>query len=173
LLGAFSRPFGGWVSDRVGGARLTLWVFLGMAGGIALIMLALQRQSFPLYLLSFIALFVLTGIGNGSTYRMIPMIFSAEAKKKAVADGVDPTTVADSAKRQAGAAIGVIGAVGAFGGFLLQQALRLANVHLGSMAPAFWAYAVAFVAMAGVTWWFYLRTSFAVQQAPSLAYANV
>ncbi len=173
LVGSFSRPFGGWVSDKVGGAKITLYVFGGMAVAVGLIMASLELKSFPLYLASFLLLFVLTGIGNGSTYRMIPSIFTASAKKLASETGADPATALASAKRQAGAAIGVIGAIGASGGYILQQALRLSNTHLGSMAPAFWAYAATFLAMAGVTWWCYLRASFAVNRAPSLAYANV
>ncbi|WP_280233595.1 nitrate/nitrite transporter [Nocardia cyriacigeorgica] len=173
LVGSFSRPFGGWVADKIGGAKITLTVFGGMAVAVALIMAALELKSFPLYLISFLLLFVLTGIGNGSTYRMIPSIFSAEAAKYAAEHDLDPAQAAASAKRQAGAAIGVIGAIGASGGYLLQQALRLSNTNFGSMAPAFWGYAAAFVVMAGVTWWFYLRSEFAVARVPSLAYANV
>ncbi|WP_072687194.1 MFS transporter [Rhodococcus marinonascens] len=173
LVGSFTRPFGGWLADRMGGARITFTVFVSQAVGIALIMVALEMHSFPLYLVAFLALFILTGIGNGSTYRMIPMIFSAQSKKRAAEIGQDPTEAAASAKRQAGAALGVVGAVGAFGGFLLQQALRLSNIHLGSMTPAFSAYAALFLVMGGVTWWFYLRSEFAVQRMPSLAYANV
>ncbi|WP_169814177.1 MFS transporter [Nocardia mexicana] len=173
FVGSFSRPFGGWISDRLTGARITLFVFGGMAVATVLIMASLSAKSFPLYLISFLLLFVLTGIGNGSTYRMIPSIFIAESKRRASEAGEDPASALISAKRQAGAAIGVIGAVGASGGWLLQQALRLSNNHFGSMSPAFWAYAVAFLAMGAVTWWFYLRSSFAVSRAPSLAYADV
>ncbi|WP_280437131.1 MFS transporter [Nocardia carnea] len=173
FVGSFARPFGGWLSDKLGGARITIMVFGGMAVAVALIMAALEMKSFPLYLAAFLVLFVLTGIGNGSTYRMIPSIFSAEAAKFASERGIEPADAAASAKRQAGAAIGVIGAVGAFGGFVLQQALRLSNTNFGSMEPAFWAYAGAFLVMAGVTWWFYRRTSFAVTRVPSLAYANI
>ncbi|WP_280462728.1 nitrate/nitrite transporter [Nocardia carnea] len=173
FVGSFARPFGGWLSDKLGGARITLMVFGGMAVAVALIMAALELKSFPLYLAAFLILFVLTGIGNGSTYRMIPSIFSAEAAKFAAERGIEPAEAAASAKRQAGAAIGVIGAVGAFGGFVLQQALRLSNTNFGSMEPAFWAYAGAFLVMGGVTWWFYRRTSFAVTRVPSLAYANI
>ncbi|WP_024799783.1 MFS transporter [Nocardia sp. BMG51109] len=173
FVGSFSRPFGGWVGDKLGGARITYYVFGSMAVATALIMISLSLKSFPLYLLSFLLLFVLTGIGNGSTYRMIPTIFGAEARRRAEANGEDPDGAVASAKRQAGAAIGVVGAVGAAGGWLLQQALRESNTHFGSMAPAFWSYAVAFLVMATVTWWCYLRSSFAVRRAPSLAYANV
>jgi NNP family nitrate/nitrite transporter-like MFS transporter len=173
LVGSFARPFGGWLSDRVGGAKLTFGVFVGLAVGIISIMLSLEIKSFPLYLASFVALFVITGVGNGSTYRMIPMIFSASVRRRAAETGMPVAEAQASAKRQAGAAIGVIGATGASGGFILQQALRLSNVHLGSMAPAFWIYAGVFVVMASVTWWFYLRSTFAVSRIPSLAYANV
>ncbi|WP_280305461.1 nitrate/nitrite transporter [Nocardia neocaledoniensis] len=173
LVGSFSRPFGGWVSDKIGGAKITVFVFSGMAVAVALIMVALDLKSFPLYLAAFLLLFVLTGIGNGSTYRMIPSIFSATAKKHASEHGLDLTEANASARRQAGAAIGVIGAIGASGGYLLQQALRLSNINFGTMAPAFWAYAGAFLVMAAVTWWYYLRSSFAIEKVPSLAYANV
>ncbi|MFE7721063.1 MFS transporter [Nocardia rhizosphaerihabitans] len=174
LVGSFSRPFGGWVADKVGGgAKITVYVFGGMSISVAFIVLAVDLKSFPLYLAAFLVLFVLAGIGNGSTYRMIPSIFNATAKKYASEHGIDIAEAAISAKRQAGAAIGVIGAVGAAGGFVVQQALRLSNVHLKTMAPAFWAYAVVFLVMATVTWWCYLRTSFATDRAPSLAYASV
>ncbi|WP_063001418.1 MFS transporter [Nocardia mikamii] len=173
FVGSLSRPFGGWIADRFTGARITVYVFTGMAGATALIVAALTVKNFPLYLISFLLLFVLSGIGNGSTYRMIPSIFGAEAKRRAAEYGQDPATALAAAKRQAGAAIGVVGAVGAAGGWVLQQALRESNIHFGGMAPAFWAYAVAFLVMGGLTWWFYLRSSFAVERVPSLAHAGV
>ncbi|MBL1076298.1 MFS transporter [Nocardia sp. 2] len=173
LVGSMSRPFGGFISDKVGGAKITLYVFGGMSLATLMIMAALAAKSFPLYLTAFLMLFILTGIGNGSTYRMIPSIFSAEAKRRASETGQDPAEALISAKRQAGAAIGVIGAVGASGGWLVQQALRLSNINFGSMNPAFTAYAVVFLGMAAATWWFYLRASFATDRVPSLAYANV
>ncbi|MBD8506648.1 NarK/NasA family nitrate transporter [Hoyosella sp. G463] len=174
LLGSFSRPFGGWLADRVGsGARLTALVFVGLSVGVAAIMASLAIGSFALYLASFIVLFIITGIGNGSAYRMIPTIFAASARSRAAETGQPLDEAIASGKRQAAAAIGVIGSIGAFGGFILQQALRLSNVHLGTMEPAFWAYAGVFLVMAAVTWWFYLRSSFAMQRVPNLAYANV
>ncbi|MEC3952326.1 nitrate/nitrite transporter [Nocardia sp. CDC153] len=173
LVGSMSRPFGGWIADKLSGAKITLYVFGGMAIATALIVASLSAKSFPLYLASFLLLFVFSGIGNGSTYRMIPMIFTAEARRHASETGQDINEALTSAKRQAGAAIGVIGAIGAAGGWILQQALRLSNTHYHSMNPAFWGYVVAYLAMGALCWWFYLRSSFAVGRAPSLAHANV
>lgn len=173
FVGSMSRPFGGWVADKLGGARITVYVLGGMAVATLLTIASLSAKNFPLYLISFLLLFVLTGIGNGSTYRMIPMIFNAEARRRAAETGQEIDEALVSAKRQAGASLGVIGAVGAAGGWVLQQVLRLSNEHYGSMNPAFWGYAVLYLAMAGVTWWFYLRSSFATDRLPSLAGANV
>ncbi|MGW4122914.1 MFS transporter [Nocardia sp. NPDC004711] len=173
LVGSMSRPFGGWIADKLSGAKITLYVFGGMAVAAALIVASLSAKNFPLYLISFLLLFVFSGVGNGSTYRMIPMIFTAEARRHASETGQDIGAALISAKRQAGAAIGVIGAIGAAGGWILQQALRLSNTHYHSMNPAFWGYVVAYLAMGAICWWFYLRSSFAVGRAPSLAHANV
>ncbi|MBU3063517.1 MFS transporter [Nocardia sp. NEAU-G5] len=173
LVGSLSRPFGGWIADRLTGARITAYVFVGMAAATVLTVIGLSAKSFPLYLVAFLLLFVLSGVGNGSTYRMIPSIFGAEAARRASEAGRDPSTAVIAAKRQAGAAIGVVGAVGASGGWLLQQVLRESSIHFGGMAPAMWLYVVEFLVLGGVTWWFYLRSAFAVDRIPSLAYANV
>jgi len=173
FVGSLSRPFGGWIADRMTGARITAYVFVGMAAATVLTVIGLSAKNFPLYLIAFLLLFVLTGIGNGSTYRMIPSIFGAEAARRAAEAGQDPATATIAAKRQAGAAMGVVGAVGAAGGWLLQQVLRESSIHFGGMAPAMWLYAAAFLALGGVTWWFYLRTAFAVSRIPSLARADV
>ena len=61
LVGSLTRPLGGWLADRTGGAKITLIVFVSMAGGIALIMAALKIHNFPMYLVAFLAVFVLTG----------------------------------------------------------------------------------------------------------------
>jgi NNP family nitrate/nitrite transporter-like MFS transporter len=173
FVGSLSRPFGGWVADRMTGAKITLYVFGGMALATVLTIVGLSAKNFPLYLISFLLLFVLSGIGNGSTYRMIPSIFGAEAARRAVDAGQDPAGAAAAAKRQAGAAIGVVGAIGAAGGWVVQQVLRESSIHFHSMAPAMWLYTGVFLVLGGVTWWFYLRSAFAVGRMPSLAHANV
>ena len=123
LVGSVARPLGGWVSDRVGGARVTLACFAGMAGFTATAIAGVNAHSFALYYASYRAIFLFAGAGNGSTYRMIPCIFAALGRR----EGDDEQTRL-SFKRQAAAVIGIAGAIGAFGGFLIQVALRQASL---------------------------------------------
>src|SRR3954471_19849126 len=84
LVGSLIRPVGGWLADRVGGARTTFWNFIGMALCGTLVLLASQQVSLPLFFVGFVALFVLSGVGNGSTYKMIPAIFDSRRIANAV-----------------------------------------------------------------------------------------
>jgi NNP family nitrate/nitrite transporter-like MFS transporter len=100
LIGSLARPVGGWLSDRLGGARVTLGSFLGMACFTALAIDGVNAHSFPLFFGAYMFIFALSGIGNGSTYRMIPSIF-AELGRRAVARGSrDPDATKLSFKRQ-------------------------------------------------------------------------
>ncbi len=72
LLGSLIRPVGGWLADRYGGARITLWNFVAMAAATAILVVASMEKSLPLFVTVFVVLFVLSGLGNGSTYKMIP-----------------------------------------------------------------------------------------------------
>ncbi|PXY32466.1 MFS transporter [Prauserella muralis] len=172
LIGSVSRPFGGWLSDRLGGGRITLWNFAGLMIGTVGVLISVTQHNFALFFGSFILLFVLTGIGNGSTYRMIPMIFAAEARRTAGPDD-DPAAVAKAAKRQAGAVVGVAGAIGAFGGVLVNLVFKFSLEGGGTLTPALIAILAFYAVCVGTTWWFYLRSSFAVRRVPSLAYARV
>ncbi|SFQ17785.1 MFS transporter, NNP family, nitrate/nitrite transporter [Amycolatopsis arida] len=174
LIGSVSRPFGGWLADRVGGARITLLNFLGMAAGTVGVLVSVARHDFALFFGSFVLLFVLTGIGNGSTYRMIPMIFAAEGRRMAAEPGADAETAMASAKRQAAAVVGVAGAVGAFGGVLVNLVFKFSLEGTDRSLTSALVAILAFYAVCVVTtWWFYLRRSFAVKRAPSLAHAGV
>ena len=114
--------------------------------------------SFPAFLTSFLVLFVLTGIGNGAVYRMIPAVFQA---RYAGSGG------ATAARREAGACIGIASAVGAFGGFLVPRAFGSALEATGSIAAAFTLFLGFYVACLGVTWWCYLRRRVVAGQEPS------
>jgi NNP family nitrate/nitrite transporter-like MFS transporter len=194
LIGSIARPLGGWLADRVGGARVTLAVFLGEALFTVTAMIGVNQHNFPIFFGSFMVIFLLAGAGNGSTYRMIPCIFSALGRKEASEQGLDPKSTALDFKHQAAAVIGIAGAIGAFGGFLIQVVFRQASLGVSaavkaaptppeklavaqSMAdwsiPALYVFLAAYLVFAGMTWFFYLRTSFATDKVASLAHAAV
>lgn len=160
LIGSVSRPFGGWLADRFGGARISMAVFLGLAVGTVSLLVSIEVRSFALFFGSFIALFVLAGVGNGSTYRMIPAIFAAQ------------TDDLRSAKRQAAAVVGIAGAVGAFGGVLVNLVFKFSLEGSKTLAPALTAFLVFYGLCMATTWWFYMRRR-VFARVPSLAYAGV
>jgi NNP family nitrate/nitrite transporter-like MFS transporter len=170
LLGSLSRPLGGWLSDRLGGARVTFWNFVLMAACAGVLVVAGNSKSLGLYTVGFIALFVFSGIGNGSTYKMIPGIYRAKAHAE-VQSGMDETTALLKARRLSGALIGIAGAIGALGGVGINLAFRQSFATAKSGTPAvvgFLAfYAVCFV----VTWAVYLRR--APERSPRAALAAV
>ncbi|MFI8102777.1 MFS transporter [Streptomyces sp. NPDC086023] len=136
LLGSLSRPVGGRLADRFGGARVTFWNFLAMAAGTAVLLAASARGSFGLFIGAFTVLFVLSGLGNGSTYKMIPAVHAAEAER-AVAAGHDAAAAFTRSRRLSGAVIGIAGAVGALGGVGINFAFRTAYGTWGSGTAAF------------------------------------
>ncbi|MFJ4890252.1 nitrate/nitrite transporter [Streptomyces sp. NPDC088788] len=156
LLGSLVRPFGGRMADRWSGARVTLWTFAAMAVGTGVVLVASHQKSLPLFLTGFVALFVLSGIGNGSTYKMIPAIFQAKARI-AVAAGTHPETAERDARRRSSALIGLAGAVGAFGGVLVNIAFRQAFLAGASGDAAYWAFLAAYAVCFTLTWVVYLR----------------
>ncbi|MFS8101260.1 NarK/NasA family nitrate transporter [Lentzea alba] len=160
LIGSIARPAGGWLADRIGGAKVTLWTFVGLGLGTIGVMTSVDMKSFPLFFTSFIALFILAGVGNGSTYRMIPAIFKTQSDDD------------KSAKRQAAAVVGIAGAVGAAGGVLVNLVFKFSLEGSKTLTPALTAILVFYGLCLVTTWWFYLRrTVFA--ERPSLAYAGV
>ncbi|MGK5114526.1 MULTISPECIES: nitrate/nitrite transporter [unclassified Geodermatophilus] len=156
LLGSLIRPLGGSLADRFGGARITFWNFVAMALGAATVWTASQLESLPLFVVGFVTLFVLSGIGNGSTYKMIPAIFRTQAQQQ-VADGGDGAAADRHALRMSGALIGIAGAVGAFGGVLVNLAFRQSFLTTGTGDSAYLVFIAFYVACLVVTWVVYLR----------------
>jgi MFS transporter, NNP family, nitrate/nitrite transporter len=148
LLGSLIRPVGGALADRLGGARVTFWNFVAMAAGASIVLLASQLRSLPLYLIGFIALFIFSGIGNGSTYKMIPRIFSLK----------NPGDEHE-ARRLSGAVIGIAGAIGAFGGVLVNLAFRQSFLTYKTADAAYIAFIAFYALCVLVTWAVYLRSS--------------
>ncbi|MFG1739634.1 MFS transporter [Micromonospora chalcea] len=156
LIGSLIRPVGGQLADRLGGARVTFWNFVAMAAGAGLVLYAARDRSFPLYLAGFLALFVFSGIGNGSTYKMIPAIFRARAVAESELTG-DPEAAQRRARRLAGAVIGIAGAVGASGGVLVNVAFRQSFLASGTADAAYLAFIAWYALCFLVTWVVYLR----------------
>ncbi|MFC4532628.1 MFS transporter [Sphaerisporangium dianthi] len=173
LVGSLIRPLGGRLSDRLGGGRVTLWNFGAMGVAVALVGAGVSMHNFTFFFASYLVLVSLTGVGNGSTYRMIPAIFRAKA-----VEGVSPEDRAAydaavaSGKRDSSAAIGIISAIGAFGGFFINRGFGTSIAATGGAGAALAAFACFYVLCAGLTWFCYLRTVGA-RLAPSLATARV
>lgn len=142
-VGALIRPLGGWLSDKWGGARVTQWdTWLMVAATIgAGYVTFLARHSptpesyFVPFLLLFVLLFATTGIGNGSTFRMIPIIFP---------------------KEQAGPVLGWTSAIGAYGAYLIPTILAT-QIKGGTPEIALYGFAVYYATCLVVNWWFYAR----------------
>ena len=166
VLGSLSRPLGGWLSDRLGGGKVTLYTFGAMIAAAAWLVAAgeiddaapgpASGATMAAFIAGFIALFVLSGMGNGSTYKMIPSIF--EAKSRGLESLSAPEQRAWS-QRMSGALIGIAGAVGALGGVGVNVALRASYLSPAKSATmAFWVFLGFYVLCAVITWVAYVRT---------------
>jgi MFS transporter, NNP family, nitrate/nitrite transporter len=153
LVGSLSRPFGGKLADRFGGARVTVAAFGVMAAGALAVIWTLPLGNFWLFLGCFLLLFVASGVGNGSTYRMIPSVFAARGGSMSA----HTSSGSVSTQRKAAAALGLISAVGAYGGFLIPQVLNLSQGATGSYGTAFFGFVGAYVLFMAITSAVYLR----------------
>ncbi|MFA7436786.1 NarK family nitrate/nitrite MFS transporter [Castellaniella sp.] len=160
LVGALARPFGGWLSDRMGGARVTFWTFFWMVLGVIVVMFSLPSAqsagSFVGFLLGFLFLFFLTGIGNGSTFAMIPTIFTTLAERRHGPAG-DPVRAATEGSKESAAVLGFSGAMGAYGGFFIPKSFGTSFDLTGSPQAALLFFVVFYAVSLAVTWWYYSR----------------
>jgi NNP family nitrate/nitrite transporter-like MFS transporter len=121
----------------------------------------------------FLTLFVTTGIGNGSTFRMIPVIFRTERLKAARGQG--PEAEADAlrhARRDSAAVLGLSSAIGALGGYFIPRSFGASIKATGGPSTALGCFLVYYFLCIGLTWWYYRRRTFMTRHAPSLASAN-
>jgi NNP family nitrate/nitrite transporter-like MFS transporter len=162
LVGALVRPLGGWLSDKVGGARVTFWNFIAMAVGVIAVLQFLpshgQGGSFAGFLASFLFLFATSGIGNGSTFRMIPVIFLTERTREVV--GKSPQAKEQAVKdanKEAAAVLGFSSAVGAYGGFFIPKSYGTSISMTGGPDAALYCFIFFYVTCIAITWFFYSR----------------
>ncbi len=174
LVGSLSRPFGGLLADKVGGAIVTFFNFLAMGAATIGVLYFVNVKDFTGFLTMFLILFVTAGIGNGSTYRMIPSIFREENLQKAKGAGeASRATALKTASIESAAALGFIGAIGACGGYLIPRGFGASIAATGSTQLAFEGFLAFYVICVAVTWWFYLRKSFVSSSTANLAQARI
>jgi NNP family nitrate/nitrite transporter-like MFS transporter len=159
LVGAVSRSMTGWVSDRWGGGRVTLWVFCGMAVAVLAVLYFIsikdQPGAFVGFFVSFMALFTLTGIGNASTFQMIPAIMRKDMSR--LMPAADEPTRTRQAEMEAAAIIGFSSAIGAYGGFFIPKAYGTSIAMTGAVDGALWAFFVFYLTCIAITWAVYTR----------------
>lgn len=162
LVGALIRPVGGWLSDKIGGATVTFWNFMAMALGVIAVMHFLphdgQGGDFHGFLISFLFLFVTSGIGNGSTFRMIPVIFRTQNMRSVNASDKNAVNAAQKqASLESAAVLGFSSAIGAYGGFFIPKSFGTSIALTGGPEMAFYLFIAFYVTCILTTWWFYAR----------------
>ncbi|MCW2478751.1 NarK family nitrate/nitrite MFS transporter [Candidatus Symbiopectobacterium sp. NZEC135] len=161
LLGALARPVGGMLSDRFGGVRVTLINFILMALFSVLLYLSLAADghagSFAVFFGLFMLLFLTAGLGSGSTFQMIAVIFRRLTAERVKARGGSDDDALREAATDSAAALGFISAIGAIGGFFIPKAFGTSLELTGSPAGAIKVFILCYVVCVLVTWLFYGR----------------
>ncbi|MGV8839812.1 MAG: NarK family nitrate/nitrite MFS transporter [Bauldia sp.] len=155
LVGAVSRAATGWIADRYGGGRVTLWTFILMIPGVAGVLAFLAIDAFWGFFAMFMVLFFLSGVGNASTFQMIPAIMRKDMDRL-----MPKATVPDrlkAAEKESAAIIGFTSAVGAFGAFFIPTAYGTSIDVTGGPEAALWVFMAFYASCAVVTWFVYTR----------------
>ena len=162
LVGALVRPLGGWLADKMGGARVTLWNFVVMIaavfGVLAFIPVAGTEGNFYGFLAMFMLLFVTTGVGNGSTFRMIPVMFrTLHERSSAGQSAAIKEQAVKNAGKEAAAVLGFSSAVAAYGAFFIPKSFGTSMALTGGPQMALYVFIAYYVSCILVTWWWYSR----------------
>jgi NNP family nitrate/nitrite transporter-like MFS transporter len=161
LVGALVRPAGGWLSDKLGGARVTFWNFIAMVAGVLAVLQFMphggQGGNFNGFLIAFLFLFATSGIGNGSTFRMIPIIFLTERQRAAGKGRAEQDQAVKDANKEAAAVLGFSSAVGAYGGFFIPKSYGTSISMTGGPEAALYVFVGFYVTCIVMTWWYYSR----------------
>jgi len=159
LVGALSRAGTGWISDRFGGARVTMWTFAGMIAAVAGVLYFLSIKQAPGAFWGFFAMFILlfffTGVGNASTFQMIPAIMAREVPR--LMPQLDAAETRRQADRESAAIIAFTSAIAAYGAFFIPKSYGTSIAMTGGPEVALWAFLIFYVVCLAVTWFFYDR----------------
>jgi NNP family nitrate/nitrite transporter-like MFS transporter len=162
FVGAIIRPFGGWLADKLGGAAVTYWNFIVMAIAVGGVLYFLptgpSHGNFAGFLAMFMVLFLTTGIGNGSTFRMIPVIFLTERQRAAAGkDAAAQEQAVRDANKEAAAVLGFSAAMAAYGGFFIPKSYGTSIELTGGPEGALYLFIVFHLTCIAITWWYYAR----------------
>jgi len=153
---------------------VTFWNFVVMGIATFGVLHFVDARSFPGFLTMFLILFITTGVGNGSTFRMIPAIFRSEklASVEGMGGGIEAQAL-QAARIESAAVLGFTSAIGACGGYLIPRTFGASIKATGGPHLALAIFLAFYLTCVTLTWWYYMRKSFLAERAPSLARAGV
>lgn len=162
LVGALARVAGGIISDKLGGARVTLWTFFLMIGAVLGVIHFMPQGgvggNFWGFFSMFMLLFACTGVGNASTFRMIPVIFLTARQRDAAGKGaVAQQQAIIDANKEGAAVLGFTSAVAAYGAFFIPKSYGTSIALTGSPIAALWCFIGFYLSCIAITWWCYAR----------------
>ncbi|MDJ0390653.1 MFS transporter [Roseomonas sp. E05] len=159
LVGALARAMAGKPSDRFGGGRITLWVFVAMSLGTLGILYAIGMKgsptAFPAFFASFLFLFAASGVGNASTFQMIPAIMRKEVAR--LNPGRPAAELVKQSDKESAAIIGFTSAMAAYGAFFIPKSFGSSIAATGGAELALYGFLAFYVSCIAITWWFYTR----------------
>ena len=171
LLGSLARIYGGRLADRLGGSRVTLGILAGMILGTGLLVSistvadhSARTTTIMMagYVAGFLVLFLLSGMGNGSVFKLIPSVFEARSRSLDVSDAQRRNW----SRATSGSLIGICSAIGALGGVGINLALRESYLRSGTETSAYWLFLASYAVAALLTWARYVRRPTASRPVP-------
>ena len=159
LVGALARAASGKACDRIGGGRITFWVFIAMSVGVLGVLYAIGMKgsatAFPVFFTSFLFLFAATGVGNASTFQMIPAIMRKEVVR--LEPQMPTAEHVKQSDKESAAIIGFTSAIAAYGAFFIPKSFGTSIATTGGPEAALYAFLGFYVSCIAITWWFYTR----------------
>jgi len=169
LVGAVSRALTGWLSDKFGGQHVTHYVFLALAAGVLAVLQSVgsfgAEPSFPIFFASFLWLFFWTGVGNASTFQMIPAIVRTDMPR--LMPGADEAARVKASEMESAAIVGFTSAIAAYGGFFIPKAFGDSLKATGDPQNALWVFFGFYISCVAVNWAFYSRRSSLLHTPPT------